>query len=343
MKRRATLKDIANALNISVTTVSRALNDKDDISPQTKKAVLDVAKMLEYKPNAIAVSLRKNVATKIIGVILPSVNHYFFSTILKGIMSSAHMSDYMVMIGESNHDYEKEKLLIEQFADHLVSGVIYAPSRNPDAIQNATLLKRRGLPAIIIDRKFDDFNGSYLQHDNFTGAHAAVSHLIAQGYQKIAHIRGDESCSISNERYKGYLKALRDHQLVPDQSLVQCCIHVNKEDGYKITQNMFEQGSVHPDAIFTVTDRVAAGVYEYAMAHNISIPQELGVVGYSNSDIAQNLYPKLSTVEQNGQEMGETAFNFLLDQLSNQNSVYQKTFSTKLIIRDSSILKNQRA
>lgn len=336
MKRRATLKDIANALNISVTTVSRALNDKDDISPKTKQAVLDVAKMLDYKPNAIAVSLRKNMSNKIVGVILPTVDHYFFGTILKGIMTSAHVGEYMVMIGESNHDSKKERSIIEQFSDHLVSGVIFCPSRQPDSINNITLLRKREIPFILIDRKFDNYTGSYVQHDNYSGAYAAVSHLIAQGYQKIAHIRGDENCNISSERFRGYIAALSDHKLPIDHHLIKSCLNASKEDGRKITEILFSGNYAKPDAIFTVTDQVASGVYEYAQNANLSIPQDLGVVGYSNSEMSNNLNPKLSTIEQNGQEMGRTAFNFLIEQIKNNGSVFQKTFSTNLLIRKSS-------
>ncbi len=340
MRKRATLKDIAKALNISITTVSRALNDKADISPETKKAVLDVARILDYKPNAIAVSLRKNTPTKIIGVILPSVDHYFFSTILKGIMTSAHLSDYMVMIGESNQDYKKEIAIIEQFADHLVSGVIFAPSRNPESFENSKLLEKRNLPYIIIDRKFENFGGSYVQHDNFSGAYAAVSHLIAQGYKKIGHIRGHEECSISNERYRGFEQALEDHGLNRYDNLIKKSMNFTKEDGTQLCRIMYSDQNNKPDAIFAVTDSVASGVYEYAQQNNISIPDELGIVGYSNSEVSQILHPKLSSIEQNGNDMGRTAFNFLREQLKNKNSIFQKTFSTKLLIRESSVIKN---
>ncbi len=336
MKRRATLRDIANALNISVTTVSRALNDKDDISPKTKKAVLDVAEMLDYKPNAIAVSLRKNVANKIIGVILPSVDHYFFGTILKGIMTSAHLGEYMVMIGESNQDANKEKNILDQFADHLVSGVIFSPSRQPNSVNNITLLRKREIPFILIDRKFENYTGSYVQHDNYSGAYAAVSHLIAQGYKNIAHIRGDENCNISSERFRGYIAALSDHQFPIDNHLIKSCLNATKQDGIRMTEILFSGNYTKPDAIFTVTDEVASGVYEYAQRANLSIPHDLAVVGYSNSLLSDNLNPKLSTIEQNGHEMGRTAFNFLIEQIKNKGSIFQKTFSTKLVIRKSS-------
>ncbi len=339
MKRRATLKDIANALNISVTTVSRALNDKDDISPKTKEAVLEVARMLEYKPNAMAVSLRKNVANKIVGVILPAVEHHFFSTILKGIMTAAHLSDYMIMMGESNQDFNKERKILQHFGDHLVSGVILSPSRHPDSPKNVALLRSMDIPFILIDRKFDDYTGSFLQHDDYSGAYAAVSHLIAQGYKRIAHIRGDETCNISSERFKGYISALSDHGIPIDHHLVKSCLNARKEDGYRNTAILFDGKYPNPDAIFTVTDHVASGVYEYAKDHGINIPKELGVVGYSNSEVADHLSPKLSTVEQNGHEMGRTSFNFLIEQIKNRQSVFQRTFSTKLLIRESSMPK----
>jgi len=127
---RTTLKDIAKYLNVSVTTVSRAINDKGDISPQMRQKVLEVAKMLDYKPNSVAISLRKKTANKLIGVIIPTLDHYFFSTILSGITTSDFTDDdYMIMIGESNHDVVKEKELIEKFQDHYVTGIIIVPTR----------------------------------------------------------------------------------------------------------------------------------------------------------------------------------------------------------------------
>lgn len=337
MKHRATLKDIANALNISVTTVSRALNSKDDISAKTKQAVMEVAEMLNYKPNAIAVSLRKNVSSKIIGVVLPNVDHYFFSTILKGIMTSSHLSEYMVMVGESAQDFKREQKIIDHFTDHMVSGVIYSPSRHPEAPKNLAFLRKNEIPFVLIDRKFDNYNGSFVQHDDYSGAYAAVSHLIAQGYKRIAHFRGAETCTISTERFKGYIAALSDHGLPIDNHLVRSCLNTNKSDGYNMSKMLFSSNYQKPDAIFTVTDDVASGVYEYLREIGLSIPKDVGIVGYSNSDLADHLSPKLSSVEQNGQDMGRTAFNFLISQIKNNDSVYQKTFSTKLLIRGSSM------
>ena len=137
---RTTLKDIANYLNVSTTTVSRALNDKDDISMSMRQRVLEVARLLDYKPNSVAISLRKKTRSNLIGVIIPSVDHHFFSTILHGITTSTLQDDYMIMMGESNHDVVREKEIINRFGDHYVAGVIFVPSRHRRSQENVKLL-----------------------------------------------------------------------------------------------------------------------------------------------------------------------------------------------------------
>ena len=180
MRNRATLKDIAKALNVSITTVSRALNDKSDISVKTREKVLQVAKMLDYEPNTMAISLRKNVAREVIGVILPSVEHHFFSTILQGVTTSAHKSGFMIMFCESGYSSEKEMQLMDQLGHHFISGIIYAPSRNASHELNLAHLENMNIPYVLIDRIFPDFNGSYVQYDDYNGAYDATEHLIFQ-------------------------------------------------------------------------------------------------------------------------------------------------------------------
>ncbi len=332
---RTTIKDIANYLNVSTTTVSRALNDKDDISDKMRQKVLEVAKLLDYKPNSIAISLRKKTSEKVIGVVLPSVNHYFFSTILRGITTTGHGDDYLVMIGESNQDVKREKEIINQFDDHYVAGIILVPTRNKDSRENVEMIGRRGTPMILIDRTFDDYQGSYIQHDDFKGAYDATNHLISQGKRKIAMLKGGHDCSLSQTRYDGYKTALNDINLKSNSAFVISCTNANKEEGYGAAQKLFAQ-SIKPDAIFCITDQLAVGVLEYAKDHKISVPAELSIVGYSNSEIAQNVTPKLTTVGQDGFEMGQLAKEYLIEMVLRPEVIRQKVFSSELIKRDSS-------
>ncbi len=336
MKKRATLKDIATALNVSVATVSRALNNKEDIGAQTKLAVTEVARMLDYKPNVLAVSLRKNTANKLIGVILPSVDHYFYSTILNGIMNAAKQGENLIIIGESNQDPVKEAAIIEMFADYFVSGIILTPSKHDASNQNVKEIVRRGISVVLLDRTLKTHSGSFVQYDDFNGGRIATEHLILQGRKHIAHIRGDASCSIASERFRGYRQALLSHNIKYRSSLVLSAQQSNEEEGYLLMNEIFAKNDVRPDAVFAVTDDVAAGVYRSIHQRKLRIPEDIAVVGYSNSKLSNFLNPKLTSVEQNGRSMGQTACEILTEVIENKSKTIQKTYGAHLMIRESS-------
>ncbi len=336
MSKRIGLKDIAKSLNVSVTTVSRALNDKFDINPETRKRILAKAEELNYRRNAYAVSLRKNEYFSI-GVILPSIDHYFFSTVLKGIMNKAHMANYLVIVGETTHYIQKEQEIIEQFISHCVSGVIISPSNQNSLTNNLELLRRKRIPYILVDRPSLDVNDSFVKYDDINGGFLATQHLIEQGFKKIAFIKGLDYCVISNARLEGYKKALKKYNLPIDEDLIKTSNHMDgNADGYLYTRQLLLSAN-KPDAIFTVTDDIATGVYSAAKELKINIPKDLGVVGYSDSKIATHLDPPLTTVEQPGSEMGEQAFDFLQQTIIKNNSQLKRIFEARLIIRESSL------
>ena len=332
---RTTIKHIANYLNVSTTTVSRALNDKEDISDQMRQKVLEVAKLLDYKPNSIAISLRKKTTKKLIGVVMPSVNHYFFSTILRGITTSTYGDNYMIIIGESNQDVKREKEIINQFEDHYVAGIIIVPTRNKESKMNVEMIKNRRAPVILIDRTFEEYEGSFIQHNDFQGAYDATTHLIKKGNKAIAIFKGGESCSLSQSRHEGYLTALKDNNLSPAKHLIVSCTNANKEEGYEATKKLYNH-KVKPDAIFCITDQLAAGALMYAQEHDISVPDQLSLVGYSNSEISQSVTPKLTTVSQDGFEMGRLAKEYLIEMCHHPGVIRQKVFTSELIQRGSS-------
>tara|TARA_B100000497_G_C7651620_1_gene392070 strand:- start:521 stop:1534 length:1014 start_codon:yes stop_codon:yes gene_type:complete len=333
LKKRATIKDISDSLNLSISTVSRILNGKGEFSEATRSSVLQVAKMLDYRANSLAVSLRKNVPNKVVGVILPQVNHYFFSSILNGIMTSSHNQGYMVMIGESLDRSDLEKDLINNFSDHFVAGIILAPSQDKRSAENIVKMENEGIPNVVIDRTYQRINGSFVKHDDFKGAFNAVMHLLNQGYEKIGLIKGPDRCTISQTRFEGYKKAFEEKGIKINSDLIESANHTDKEEGYFLFKKMYEKNK--PGAIFTITDMLASGVFTYAHEQNINIPKDLGVIGYSNSQLGQALQPKLTTVNQNGQEMGEVALSYLLEQINEPTLKRQLTFDSELIIRES--------
>jgi len=336
MKPKVKLIDIAKALNISTTTVSKALNDKSDISAKTKKAVLDLAKKWDYRPNNVAISLRKKRTLNLIGVVLPNVDHYFYSTILKGIITKASTENYLVLVGESNQDAEKEKLILDEFINYGINGVLLAPSPGSEYDLNLKKIKDYRIPHILIDRTFEGYAGHYVKSDDYRGALKAVNHLIEQGYTKIAHIKVSDNWSVGSDRLRGYEDALKQNDFAIRPDYIVACDLADKQEGIEIASNLLTLDNP-PDAIFTVNDRVASGILEYAKEHDIAIPKDLGIVGFSNSMISSAVSPKLTTVEQRGEAMGELAFDYFFESLKNKDAVFQKTFESKLIIRESSM------
>lgn len=342
MGKRTKLKDIADQLGISITTVYRALNDKSDINEDTKREILALAEELGYRPNSSAISLRRNKMIPLVGVMLPIINHYFFATVLKGIMSKAHLHNSLIIAGESLQNPTKEKKILDQFMDQGVSGIIMAPARNSNFEKNIIPILHKRIPIVIIDRMYDHYKGNYVLTDDFGGGYKATQHLLDNGYKKIAHIGSIDDKSIGTERRKGYVAALDAAGIIPKAEYIILNDidnpHTAIEKGYNATALLFKL-KYPPDAIFAVTDDIAIGVIEYARENNISMPEELGLVGFSNSQMSNYIRPRLTTVEQNGFAMGELAFDYFNKASSSNGEVFQKTFDLNLIIRESSLRK----
>ena len=338
MRNKMTMKEIAKKLNISITTVSRALNNKSDVGRETRKAVIDLAQELDYTPNKMAASLRKR-KSNMIGLVLPRVEHYFFSTILKGVISSAQKDNFAVILSESSHIPQKESELIGHLIGMNVSGIILAPCRNKIDISYIKSMEKNNIPMVLIDRTPKNYQGHFVKMNDFHGAEIAVKHLIQQGYKKIAHIRGHEYSSIAEDRYQGYCHALKLNNMEYSPTLVKTCEFVNEEEGYYFTKELLLSDD-KPDAIFTVTDEVAVGVYKAIKELGLNIPVNIGVMGYSNSMISNFICPKLSTIDQPGILMGETAYEFLRSALNDEDKIRQKVFEAKLLIRESSVRKS---
>ncbi|MEL7122550.1 MAG: substrate-binding domain-containing protein, partial [Bacteroidota bacterium] len=275
----------------------------------------------------------------VIGVVLPLVDHYFFSTILKGIMSQAQQNDYAVIVGETQHNVHKEKIVLDKFINHGIRGLLLIPCVESDFQQNLLPLIHRRIPTVVVDRMYDNYVGNYVLIDDFKGACIAVNHLIEQGYRRIAHIGSLDNRAVGSERRRGYLTTLKEANL---PRLNEYMVRVNLTDtrisitnGYEAARRLFALNNP-PDAIFSVTDDAALGIYKYAREHNINIPNDLGVVGFSNSIVSQLLSPQLSTIQQDGFVMGELAFKYYQNALQSNGQIFQRTFEPNLIVRGSS-------
>lgn len=340
MKEGTKLKDIAKALGVSIATVSRALNNKADISISTKKKVLEKARELNYPLSRQSITFYEERSSQVIGVVIPIVNHYFFSTVLKGIMAKAYLYNYLVLVGESLHDVQYEKQILEEYMDFGVNGILLTPCIDSNFQQNLLPIIHRRIPTVVVDRMYDNYIGNYVLNDDFNGACLATQHLIDQGYQRIAHIGSLDHRSVGSERRRGYRLTLEKHNMnVPKEYVIQVDLKntdISIANGYEAARKLFSLPTP-PDAIFAVTDDAAMGVYKYAKDHHLKIPEDLGIVGFSNSIFSQLATPSLTTVEQNGYAMGELAFDYFLQALQSNGQVYQKTFKSKLIVRESSI------
>lgn len=333
--RHVTIKDIARQLNISPSTVSRALRDHPDISRATKDRILAMAAQFNYQPNLIAKSLQTR-RTNTIGVIVPEIRHNFFSTAISGIEDTAYTAGYTIMVCQSNDTYQREAVNTAALVANRVAGVLASVSQETKDVAHLQRVLQQGIPLVLFDRVDDKLAASKVVVDDHDGAYAAVAHCIQRGYTRIAHIGASPNLSISRQRRAGYEKALTDHGLTIDPQLivVEGC---QEADGRKGAQQLLAR-TEPPDAIFAVNDPVAIGAHIYLKETGIRIPEDVALVGFSNNPISALLEPALTTVNQPAFEMGKTAAGLLLKQLDDDGAAaasVTKVLKTELIVRQS--------
>jgi LacI family transcriptional regulator len=337
-----TLKDIAKQLGITVATVSRALKNYPDISPQTKEAVLDLAKKLNYRPNPIALNLRKN-RSNIIGVIVPELVHHFFSTVISGIMEAADEAGYTVMLFQSNESFEKEVKEAGVLLASRVDGLLISLANETKSFEHLEEFIEYNIPVVLFDKITDNLAVSKVIVDDFEGAFHAVEHLIQQGCRRIAHIRGPLGPSNSHLRFNGYVAALEKYQIPFAEELVFQCEKVTHEEGIEFVKQMLAMPQ-KPDGIFAVADQVAIGAATALKNNGIKIPDEMAVVGFSDWLMTSIVEPPISTVAQPGFEMGRTAVKRLLEEIDlvSKDQVinpHTEILKTTLLVRQSSLKK----
>lgn len=331
---QVTIKDLARELGISPSTVSKALKNHPDISVDTKKRVGELAKKLNYKPNAIALSLRSN-RTKTIGLVIPETVHHFFSSVISGIEDVAYDAGYNIMIFQSNESYNREVIAISALLDARIEGILISLSRETRNYDHLSNILNSGVPMVMFDRVCDEINTDKVTVDDFEGAYNAVNHLIRSGCRRIAHLAGPPGLSITDLRRNGYLEALRDNKMEFDRDLVVYCDSFNRA---QIRTKQLMNRLQPPDGIFTVNDFTATGVVKSLHEMKLRIPEDVSVIGFSNGLITQVTYPTLSTVDQHGYEMGQISVQLLLDRLINRQEeqpFIHHVLKTELIIRGS--------
>ena len=330
-KPQITIKDIGRALNISTSTVSRALKNHPDISQVTKDTVNKYAKDFNYKPNTLALSLRMG-RNNTIGVIMPEIVHYFFSSILSGIEHIANEQGFNVIICQSNENYEKEIHNTEALIATRVSGVLACLSKNTTNYDHFQEIIDSEIPLVFFDRICIGIITDRVVIDDYSGAFAAVDYLIQTGCKRIAFYSSPVHLEISKNRKNGYLDALRKHSIPIDNSLIRVCD--TREEAISITPEILDQPD-RPDGFFAINDHCAAGILYAVKMAKLRIPEDVSIFGFSDGELAKVCDPMLSTVEQHGYEMGMNAASLLLDKINGKThgQYTNKIVKTNLVIR----------
>ncbi|MDP4238749.1 MAG: LacI family DNA-binding transcriptional regulator [Bacteroidota bacterium] len=330
-KPQITIKDIARALNISPSTVSRALKNHPDISQHTKDSVNQYAKDFHYKPNALALSLRMN-RNNTIGVIIPEIVHYFFSSILSGIEQIANQQGFNVIVCQSNENYDQEVQNTQALISTRVSGVLACLAKQTTNYDHFQDIIDSDIPLVFFDRICIGINTDRVVVDDYSGAFAAVEYLIQTGCKRIAFYTTPFHLEISKNRKNGYLDALRKYNIPVDETLIHVCD--TREEAIIITPEILDRPD-RPDGFFAINDHCAAGIMYAVKLAGLRIPEDISIFGFSDGELAKACDPMLSTVEQHGYEMGKNAAGLLLDKINGitHGQYTNKIVKTNLIIR----------
>ncbi len=335
-----TIKDIAKALNLSTSTVSRALRGSYEISDETKKMVLEYAEKINYRPNPIALSLKER-RSRAIGVVVSEIANNFFSQAINGIESIAYNRGYHVIITQSHESEEREKVNVMHHASRSVDGLLLSLSSGTVDLTFLKELYDKGLPIVFFDRITDEIDTHKVTANNYLGAFQATEHLIYQGFKKIAHITSSPYLSITKERLQGYIEALEKHHIPFNESLVKYCNHGGMI-GQEIAQALAAlfKGKTKPDAIFTAGDRITTECFKELK--NLKQKVNVGFAGFTNSRVGDLFDPPMTVVQQPAFQIGQTAIEMLIQMIESKRPVTEfetKILDTKLIIRESSMKK----
>jgi len=337
-KKNATIYDISKKLNISVATVSRALNDNPRISQATKELVVKTAKEMNYKQNNLAKALKSG-ETKNIGIIVPYINTNFFSSVIRGIEEELSPHGYHVIICQSHEDVVTEQKHLNTLLNAQVDGIFMSVSRTTiDTVHIQHILNTTNTPIIFFDRKKDIPGISTVTIDDYKGGYMATEHLIDEGYKNICHFAGDQNLEIYQNRLRGYKQALLDRQFqVKEENIVFTGSSIDA--GIDAVKKLWSSTSV-PDAIFSASDSTALGACQELKKRKIKIPQEVAVIGFSNEPFTQFMELPMSSVDQTPVLMGNMAGQVFLDHIKDNFSgvsIEKKVvLAPKIIVRKSS-------
>jgi len=331
---KVTIKDIARELGISPSTVSKALKGHKDISISTKKAVRELVDKWNYSPDPIALSLKSGLS-KTIGVIVPDIVHYFFSTVISGIEDLAYASGYQVMICQSNESYEREVKAVNALLSGRVDGILVSMAKTTQNFEHLLKIREAGKPIVFFDRICEDIDSDRVIVDDEDGAYEAVKHLIIKGCKNIVHLSGPQNLLIGQGRKSGYIRALKEYKIPVDEANIIRCDTV--EEARLIIPDLLSRKN-KPDGIFAVNDLTAAESMKIIKQHGLRVPHDISIVGFTSGMISDLTDPPLTSVEQHGYEIGKEAVRLLIARIEDKADMpYQtKVIRTELMVKGSS-------
>ena len=337
MKRKVTLKQIAKELDVSISTVSKSLRDSPEISEDTRLKVQAFAKLYNYKPNLIALSL-KNRKTKTIGIIIPEIVHHFFATVISGIEHVANEKGYNVIVTLSDESFDKEVINMEMLANGSIDGFIMSLSKETQFrrdFHHISEVINQGMPVVMFDRVTNDISCDKVIIDDNLAAYEAVQRLIDSGFKNIALITTVDYVSVGKLRTDGYIKALKTNDIAIDSDLIlkiEDIDHCTDQIEQLIRNNKI-------DAIFAVNELFAVTAIKEAKMQGISVPEEMAVIGFTDGIISKYSSPSITTVGQNGIKMGNKAAQMLIDRLETEEEEEEhyrtEVIETNLVVRES--------
>jgi LacI family transcriptional regulator len=339
-KKELTIYDLAEGLNLSVATVSRALNNAPEVNKKTRRKVCEFAEAIGYRKNNFASGLRKQ-KTNTIGLIVHELNSHFIVSVLSGIEKVATDAQYDIIIGHSSESTAKEIANANNLFHKRVDGLIVSLAYDTVSLSHYDPFIKKGIPVVFFDRVRNDAPGIRVIIDNHKAGYDATEHLIQQGCSSIMHITGNLAQNVYADRLDGFKKALQKYDLPykPDQLMIT---DLSEQAGVEVARQIMEM-TVKPDGLFFTSDLCAAVCMKTLKDAGIKIPGDIAIVGFNNDTISRIVEPNLTTINYTGREMGEVAANNLISRLNNAGSVqasYTVVLASELIIRGSSYVRS---
>lgn len=332
-KRQLSLKDLASELNISISTVSRALKNHPDISPELTKRIQDLAMLRNYTPNPLAMGLLKQ-KTRMIGVIVPDLVTHFYSSIISGIEEYAKSQGYFILLASSYESMEKEVESVSNLLKARVDGMIVCQSKETNRYDHFLQLQENEIPLVFFDRICLPELAPCVVIDNKSAISQIIGHFKEEGYRRIAFISGPSHLNISRDRTEGYLLGLKESGLTFDPNLLRSC-NMQTNEAIQITSDLLSLPNP-PDAIVGINDMIIFSIMKELQSRGKKIPEEIGIAGFADTFHATFVTPQLTSIIHPTLEIGRKAAELFFRKMEEPGYNEQVVLPTELVIRDSS-------